>query len=74
MKSKKKVLALFLAAVMSASLLAGCGNGEGSGEGNGEESSFDTSQAISVVSREEGSGTRGAFTELFGVVDDDDKK
>ena len=27
---------------------------------------------ITVVSREEGSGTRGAFTELFGVVDDED--
>ncbi|MDR0303562.1 MAG: extracellular solute-binding protein [Chitinispirillales bacterium] len=28
---------------------------------------------ITVVSREEGSGTRSAFTELFGVVDDDKK-
>lgn len=31
------------------------------------QSSFDTSRDISVVSREDGSGTRGAFIELFGV-------
>lgn len=30
-------------------------------------SSFDTAKEISVVSREDGSGTRGAFIELFGV-------
>lgn len=29
------------------------------------------SQPINVVSREEGSGTRGAFVELFGVMEDD---
>jgi phosphate transport system substrate-binding protein len=29
---------------------------------------FDSSKVISVVSREEGSGTRGAFIELFGVL------
>ena len=28
---------------------------------------FDTSKEISVNSREDGSGTRGAFIELFGV-------
>ena len=32
---------------------------------------FDTSKKISVVSREEGSGTRGAFIELFGVEEKD---
>ena len=30
-----------------------------------------SSAAITVISREEGSGTRGAFTELFGVLDAD---
>jgi len=29
--------------------------------------SFDTTRPISVVSREDGSGTRSAFTELFGI-------
>ncbi len=33
---------------------------------------FDTSEAISVVSREDGSGTRGAFIELFGVEEKDE--
>ncbi|MCD8364982.1 MAG: substrate-binding domain-containing protein [Clostridiales bacterium] len=30
-------------------------------------SDFDTSSAITVLSREDGSGTRGAFIELFGI-------
>ncbi|BBF43234.1 phosphate ABC transporter, periplasmic phosphate-binding protein PstS [Lachnospiraceae bacterium KM106-2] len=34
-------------------------------------SSFDASNTITVVSREEGSGTRGAFIELFGVEEKD---
>ena len=40
-------------------------------------SSFDTSNAITVVSREDGSGTRGAFIELLGIEvkgDDGTKK
>ena len=49
-----KIAAVGLA---SLGLLAACG-----------QSSTDTSdQPITVVSREEGSGTRGAFIELFGV-------
>ena len=35
-------------------------------------SDWDAASSITVVSREEGSGTRGAFTELFGVVDEND--
>ncbi len=31
------------------------------------ENDFDTSQLIHVISREDGSGTRGAFIELFGI-------
>ena len=33
-------------------------------------SDFDTTQAITVITREEGSGTRSAFVELTGVEDD----
>ena len=33
---------------------------------------FDTSSDITVVSREDGSGTRGAFIELFGVEQEKD--
>ena len=32
---------------------------------------FDASKTISVVSREEGSGTRGAFVELTGILSKD---
>ncbi|RDY32668.1 substrate-binding domain-containing protein [Lachnotalea glycerini] len=35
-------------------------------------SDFDTSNEITVVSREDGSGTRGAFIELFGVEQKDE--
>ena len=34
-------------------------------------SDFDTNELITVVSREEGSGTRSAFIELFGVEQED---
>ena len=35
------------------------------------DSDFDNSQKISVVTREDGSGTRGAFIELTGVETDE---
>lgn len=56
---------------MTAAMAVGCGSDNGSSD-NGKSGEWDASKEISVVSREEGSGTRGAFTELFGVVDDDD--
>ena len=46
---------------MQDALRAGEEAGE-TGEGN-----FDTSRAITVVSREDGSGTRSAFIELLGI-------
>ena len=70
MKMKKFIAVLTMTGMMAA-LAAGCGSDEKSSEG-GEEGAWDAANAISVVSREEGSGTRGAFTELFGVVDEDD--
>ena len=64
--TKRRVLAMLACGVLSAGLLTGCGG-----------SSSDTAGAddaeITVVSREDGSGTRGAFVELFGVQDEDDK-
>ena len=70
MKMKKFIAVLTMTGMMAA-LAAGCGSDEKSSEG-GDEGAWDAANAISVVSREEGSGTRGAFTELFGVVDEDD--
>lgn len=74
----RKVLALTLCAATVAGLaLAGCGNAAGEGEtesstagADAEAEStgdFDTSSAITVLSREDGSGTRSAFIELFGI-------
>ena len=68
MKKGNKILAVTLSAVLAAGCLAGCGSKGGSDSKSG---SFDTSQEISVVSREEGSGTRGAFVELTGVEEKD---
>lgn len=60
MKNKvKKVLAMTVLATVAASGLAGCGGG------SDEKDAVNT--GISVISREDGSGTRGAFIELFGV-------
>lgn len=56
--------ALCLAAMCG--LLAGCSNNNG---GN-DKASNDSS--INVTSREDGSGTRGAFIELFGIEEKDD--
>jgi phosphate transport system substrate-binding protein len=68
--------AFLLIALALAVSLAGCGGG-GGGSADASSSSFDDSNAITVVSREDGSGTRGAFIELFGIEekgDDGSKK
>ena len=71
----KKVLATVLSAVMIAGCLTGCGSSSrdsaGTGTGDNSGSEFDSSKAITVVSREDGSGTRGAFIELFGIEEKD---
>ena len=73
----KKFIAVLTAAGMVAAMAAGCGSSENtSAEGDAAAadsgSEWDNTQTITVVSREEGSGTRGAFTELFGVVEEVD--
>ncbi|MDD2569364.1 MAG: substrate-binding domain-containing protein, partial [Clostridia bacterium] len=71
-KKVKKIVGMALAAVMAAGLLAGCGgNATDEGNTNNTGSTFDTSKIISVVSREDGSGTRGAFIELLGIEEKD---
>lgn len=57
----------------TAALMTGCGSSNGA-SGSDAGSGSDTgsaSQPISVVSREDGSGTRGAFVELTGVEEKD---
>lgn len=61
----KKGMVTLLAVAMTAVIAAGCGNSS-SGEG-----STGTEGPINLISREEGSGTRGAFVELFGIEEKD---
>lgn len=61
----KKVLAILMAALFSITAFAGCGKGGSS------DDAFDSSKEIGVISREKGSGTRGAFIELFGIEEKD---
>ena len=58
MKAKKLIISA-MAAAMVLTAFAGC-----SGE---SDEGFKNSEAIGVVTREDGSGTRGAFIELFGI-------
>lgn len=75
----KKITATALFGVLAVSAFAGCGSAGSSSNGSSDAGSdaakFDASKTISVVTREEGSGTRDAFTELTGVlVKDGDNK
>lgn len=57
-----------VAALLCMSLLAGCGGGDASSSSaSNEGASFDTTKTINATTRENGSGTRGAFIELFGI-------
>lgn len=61
--SLKSIGALALAAMLSMGVLVGCGGTSDSTEGG--------TGTINVISREDGSGTRSAFVELFGVEEKD---
>ncbi|MHB1154393.1 MAG: substrate-binding domain-containing protein [Eubacteriales bacterium] len=56
----KKIISSAIAALLLITALTGCGAG-----------GFEPANDITVISREEGSGTRGAFIELFGVEEKD---
>lgn len=77
---KKKVVSILLTAVMAMSVLAGCGGSDDANTNTGtnteanagaenevQSGNFEANELISVYSRENGSGTRGAFVELFGI-------
>ena len=85
-KKTKMAWSVALSAAMAAGLLAGCGSSDSSSslaadttkeasatEADGSNAAGgDFSGQISVISREDGSGTRGAFIELFGVEEKND--
>lgn len=79
----KKIISVIASAMLIMSAFAGC---QKSGDDNESsqtdesqteqeqtpESDFDSSRMINVISREDGSGTRGAFVELTGVQEKKD--
>lgn len=76
-KVLSKITAITVMSALAITAFAGCGgnSSSNSSETKAESSAFDTSKTIAVVTREEGSGTRDAFTELTGVlVKDGDTK
>lgn len=64
----KKILATAAAGLIVMASLAGCGSTGSSSSTSG----FDTKSNISVITREDGSGTRSAFIELTGVQEEKD--
>ena len=84
---KKKTVSLLMTMELTAAMLAGCGSSETADTTAAADTTaeaedtaaaadtatadFDTEEDISVYSREDGSGTRGAFIELFGVEEKD---
>ena len=70
----KKIAAVTMMGALAVTALTGCGSSTSS-DASGESAAFDASKEITVVTREEGSGTRDAFVELTGVlVKDGDTK
>ena len=68
----KKFIAVLATVGMVGALAAGCGSGDDVSADKGTKtesasSDWDSSNDITIVSREDGSGTRGAFVELFGI-------
>ena len=79
---KKKVAVLLITGILAVAMTAcGCSNSgtdnSGSTDGTAKtessadaDSDWDNTRDITVVSREDGSGTRGAFVELFGIEEE----
>lgn len=64
----KKTVCLLLTGLLTVGALTGCGGNSDSEETGAKSESAE----ITVVSREDGSGTRGAFIELFGIEEKDE--
>ena len=82
---KKKLLSVLMVAALGIAVLAGCNSATtssygstdsaadpGSSQGESQTQNFDTGKTISVITREAGSGTRDAFVELTGVLEEDE--
>ena len=66
-RTMKKTISIILTLVICVSALVGCGSNGGETTDTTEVPDEAALGEITVITREEGSGTRGAFIELFGV-------
>lgn len=77
MKNTSRKIMAAAAAIALSGALAACGSTSGTTETSDSTSAagstFKASSDITVISREDGSGTRGAFVELFGVEQKNDQ-
>ncbi len=64
----KKVITLMVVAMISLTTLCGCSVRAEDNSSITESRAFETSEKITVVTREEGAGLRGIVAELFGFV------
>ena len=71
MKLKKFITVVAMTAMVG-TLAVGCGKSDSKDNSSDKksESSWDSSNDITILSREDGSGTRGAFIELFGIEEE----
>lgn len=70
---RRKFLAVISAVVITTLAFTGCGStGSGDSAANNGDTAEGITGTINVVSREDGSGTRGAFVELLGVMDENE--
>ena len=79
---KKKLAALLITGIMAVAMTACGSSNSGTGDSGSTDgtakaessadagSDWDNTRDITVVSREDGSGTRGAFVELFGIEEE----
>jgi len=59
----KRLFSFIIAGLLAISIVGCSNNANNDGE-------FDTSRTINVITREDGSGTRGAFTEIVGILEE----
>lgn len=70
MRKLSKAVSLLTMVALVGTMAVGCSSSSEGGNDT-DKSAWDTSKEISVVSREDGSGTRGAFIELTGIEEKD---
>ena len=74
---RKSLLALGMVVAMTATMMAGCGSSSAAANTDSDSASQDqasdwgSSNDISIVSREDGSGTRDGFQEIVGFESKD---